>query len=89
MTPYIANLVGRDLHLLPSHPLHIIKTKIEVPSPPPAQLHFLLDSTAGPIFQGGSDISLVIKFSTSSNRNCCAHVLLQNMGQGGKQSVDN
>mmetsp|Transcript_20255 Transcript_20255/g.46726 ORF Transcript_20255/g.46726 Transcript_20255/m.46726 type:complete len:425 (+) Transcript_20255:122-1396(+) len=29
VTPYIANLVGRDLHLLPAHPLQIIKGKIE------------------------------------------------------------
>jgi len=29
VTPYIANLVGRDLHLLPNHPLQIIKRKIE------------------------------------------------------------
>ena len=29
VTPYIANLVGRDLHKLPNHPLGIIKDKIE------------------------------------------------------------
>mmetsp|Transcript_3203 Transcript_3203/g.7591 ORF Transcript_3203/g.7591 Transcript_3203/m.7591 type:complete len:441 (+) Transcript_3203:115-1437(+) len=29
VTPYIANLVGRDLHLKKNHPLNIIKTKIE------------------------------------------------------------
>jgi len=29
VTPYIANLVGRDLHKLPNHPLGIIKAKIE------------------------------------------------------------
>ena len=29
VTPYIANLVGRDLHRLPNHPLGIIKAKIE------------------------------------------------------------
>ncbi len=29
ITPYIVNLVGRDLHLKKNHPLNIIKTKIE------------------------------------------------------------
>ena len=29
VTPYIANLVGRDLHLIDDHPLGIIKKKIE------------------------------------------------------------
>jgi hypothetical protein len=29
ITPYISNLVGRDLHLKKAHPLNIIKSKIE------------------------------------------------------------
>lgn len=29
VSPYIANLVGRDLHLKKDHPLGIIKDKIE------------------------------------------------------------
>lgn len=29
VTPYIEKLVGRNLHLIPNHPLNIIKTKIE------------------------------------------------------------
>ena len=29
VTPYIENLVGRDLHKIPDHPLGIIKDKIE------------------------------------------------------------
>ena len=32
ITPYISNLVGRDLHLKKAHPLNIIKSKIEAVS---------------------------------------------------------